>query len=67
MIHYDSGAYLKHIACNFYILFRCVLGPGEFFGEEAFMMEDGRTFILKVFNIFSIKWAKLKCSVICRS
>jgi CRP-like cAMP-binding protein len=67
MIQLDLEEYLKHIACFLYILYRCVLGPGEFFGEEAFLMEDGRTFILKVFNIFSIKWAKLKCSVICRS
>ncbi|CAD8097040.1 unnamed protein product [Paramecium sonneborni] len=45
----------------------CVLGPGEFFGEEAFLMDDGKTFILKLFNIFTIRWQKVKCSIICRS
>ncbi|CAD8172121.1 unnamed protein product [Paramecium octaurelia] len=45
----------------------CVLGPGEFFGEEAFLMDDGKTFILKLFNVFSVRWSRVKCSVICRS
>ncbi|CAD8147584.1 unnamed protein product [Paramecium pentaurelia] len=54
---------------NFYIVRegKCVLGPGEFFGEEAFLMDDGKTFILKLFNIFQVRWARVKCSIICRS
>ncbi|CAD8113750.1 unnamed protein product [Paramecium primaurelia] len=42
----------------------CTLGPGESFGEEAFLNKDGQ-FLIKS-SIF-IQWAKTKYNIVCKS